>query len=405
MRKKKQHPENLITAIRHSMNGYPLNQSQQQALEEFKKANSLDQIPMDWEVVNQMEGVDKRAELALASLESKINGSPPTIELVPAARTKVWPMSFMLKVAVAVILVIAVAVSAFLIIKQRNAFFDPTRSAATEDIDVNPGGYKAMLILASNKSKGLTNEQQGIVGAEGGSTIDNPVKGRLIYESQTGYKKEAEVNYLITPKAGTYQVTLADGTNIYLNAQSKVEYPTNFNDTIRVVTLLQGEAYFDVAHDEKKPFIVKTNNYDIRVKGTQFNINTYADKGNIKTTLVSGDIRLEADRDYDLQENDQAIWAKSDNKIRIEKNVDVKSEISWKDGFFSFHNLDLVTIMKQASRWYDVTVVFRNEDRWASYPITVTKISRSKSLKEFLDIISYDRFTYAITRNREVIID
>lgn len=159
-----------------------------------------------------------------------------------------------------------------------------------------------------------------------------------------------------TPRGGTYEFVLQDGTRVWLNADSKLEfYPSYKNKTQRIVKL-EGEGYFEVAKDKAHPFVVESAGQKVEVLGTHFNINAYKDEKSIKTTLLEGKVKV---NDAILKPNQQATLAGVAINI---KNVDASAAIDWKNGEFICANEPLSAIMRKVERWYNVEVIYTSDD-------------------------------------------
>jgi ferric-dicitrate binding protein FerR (iron transport regulator) len=167
-------------------------------------------------------------------------------------------------------------------------------------------------------------------------------------------------NTLSTPTGGQYNIVLADGTKVYLNTVSSIKYPTRFNGDQRVVEL-EGEAYFEVAKNKDKPFIVKSENQSIEVLGTHFNVHAYNNESVVKTTLLEGSVAITyKNQKAVLKPGQQSNVADNSTKIVIRK-VDTQSAVAWKNGRFKFDNADLKSVMKQLERWYGIKVEYRGD--------------------------------------------
>lgn len=190
---------------------------------------------------------------------------------------------------------------------------------------------------------------------------------QLVYNSGSKSSAIAPVyNVLTIPRGGQFFISLADGTKVWLNSESKLRYPVAFVDNMpREVELVYGEAYFDVSPSEDHNdthFIVTKQDQKIVVLGTEFNIKAYKEDVVIATTLVEGKVVLKNGlTSRNLAPGQKSILNTETNKISIAQ-VDVYNEISWKNGFFSFQNKSLEDIMTVLSRWYDVDVVFTDQD-------------------------------------------
>jgi len=283
---------------------------------------------------------------------------------------KLWPR---IAAAAAVLLVVGLGV-----------FFYTSRhlegSAATRDLvnDLNPGSNKAYLILSNGKRVSLTDAANGAIAKEAGVEITKTADGQVIYTtrhpeggttegpvsgnrdiSSLGFPRHdggrvemTAMNTIETPKGGQYQVRLPDGSKVWLNAASKLIYPVSFIGRGQREVTLSGEAYFEIAKDKSHPFHVKTLKQDVEVLGTHFNINSYADEPNIKTTLLEGSVKV---NDAILKPGQQSILA--GGKIKVVP-ADLEEAVAWKNGLFRFENADLPTVMRQIARWYDVDIVY-----------------------------------------------
>jgi ferric-dicitrate binding protein FerR (iron transport regulator) len=188
---------------------------------------------------------------------------------------------------------------------------------------------------------------------------------QLVYAEKNNAVSKINYNYLTVPRGGQFQIKLSDGSEVWLNSDSKLKYPVTFaNGETRVVELLYGEAYFDIssstAHNGAK-FKVRTQMQEVEVLGTEFNIKAYRDENHIYTTLVEGKVSVATKHLTErLSPGEQSIL-NTESKSLVTAIVDVSYDISWKKGLFSFKDKSLKEIMKVLSRWYDVEVSFENE--------------------------------------------
>ena len=226
-----------------------------------------------------------------------------------------------------------------------------------------PGGNKAVLILADGSSIILDSTTNGIISQQGAVKVNKLENGLLVYMvngRQVTENDEAFYNTISTPRGGQYQVSLSDGTKVWLNAASSIRFPVIFTGTTRKVEIT-GEAYFEVEKNTKMPFIVKAGESEVEVLGTHFNVNAYNDEATIRTSLLEGSVKVSAGKgpkEY-LQPGQQSGITK-DGKIRIYDHVDMEEVMAWKEGRFQFKSADLNTILRQISRWYDVDIEYRN---------------------------------------------
>ncbi|MDD4192207.1 MAG: DUF4974 domain-containing protein, partial [Mangrovibacterium sp.] len=179
-------------------------------------------------------------------------------------------------------------------------------------------------------------------------------------------KKNEKTDYftLAVPKGGEYKLVLEDSTEVWLNADSKLKFPAQFSAGIRDVELV-GEAWFRVKKDSSSPFLVRLNDMDIKVLGTEFNTSAYPDDPLVTTTLLNGLVTVYYKTGITGQQNllpgDQASYNKEKNTIHLE-TVDVARFNAWKDGVFVFDNQPLSDVARILGRWYNVQFIIQNED-------------------------------------------
>lgn len=253
--------------------------------------------------------------------------------------------------------------------------------------DILPGGNRATLTFANGHTIALSDAQEGIILKED-HTMYNDGTALALPPSDT--------LVLTTPKGGIYQVTLPDGSKIWLNAASTLKYPARFTSSTRQVEL-SGEGYFEVEKDTHKPFRVVSEGQQVEVLGTAFNISTYPDEAVTRTTLLEGKVNVIADhptaspRSIVLSPSEQARIA--DDRLTKEV-VDVTSETAWRNGLFTFRKEKLGDIMRKVARWYDVEVEFQDDVVNRTFSGTV---SRYAQISEVLATLSLtDRVQFEV---------
>ena len=258
------------------------------------------------------------------------------------------------------------------------------------DVEYVPGSQKATLVLSDGQVHELEEDNLLIEMKQGEARIVNQ-QNSLIYSAEEEIMEAQPVvhNELITPRGGGYTLQLADGSVVTLNAGSSLRYPVSFTDSIRQV-FLKGEAYFDVHHDNK-PFIVSCDDVDVRVLGTSFNISTYTDDPDVKTTLVEGKVKITIAEDLHLTSkgkvlapNDQAIFRRNDASMEIIQ-VNTSKFTSWIQGKFEFKNSDLDQVMKKLARWYDFEYRFESIEA-KDYHFTA-RINNDQSISSILEML------------------
>jgi transmembrane sensor len=268
---------------------------------------------------------------------------------------------------------IASAAAVILLITGYNLFINHSKKESTPaqiaQTDIAPGGNKATLTLGNGSKIILDSAANGTLAHQGNSNIIKTDSGKLLYALTNiplspgrGAGGEGNLyNTLSTPRGGQYQLSLPDGTKVWLNAASSITYPTSFASTSRQVSIT-GECYFEVAKDKTKPFHVKINQTDVEVLGTHFNINAYTDEPSMNTTLLEGSVKIKtANRENILKPGQQAQVNESSGNIHITNDADLSEVVAWKDGLFKFKDASIKDIMRQLSRWYDVDVVYEGD--------------------------------------------
>jgi transmembrane sensor len=293
--------------------------------------------------------------------------------------------------AAACILFIAIGTGVWWIQRQRSGTIAARQTTATQTGDIGPGGNKAVLTLADGRKIALDSTADGLIAQQGPSSIVQHANGKLEYRSSPGNKAKAPsdivYNSLSTPAGGQYQLVLPDGSKVWLNAMSTIRFPSSFTGSDRVVQL-DGEAYFEVAKDESRPFRVTARDINVEVLGTAFDLNSYDDEPTIRTSLLQGAVRLvRGNARLVLRDGEQAETA-GQAGLAMVPGADVAKAIAWKNGSFSFDNDNIQTVMRQLSKWYDVEIKYQGEPTHTVFGGTMR---RTLSLQQVLSALSrYD---------------
>lgn len=255
--------------------------------------------------------------------------------------------------------------------------------------DVLPGSNKAVLQLANGQTVDLNDHSTTPITEEDGTKIAQQT-GQLVYNNGTGKdNQEALFNTLSTPRAGQYQLTLPDGTKVWLNASSSIRFPLRFSGKERLVELT-GEGYFEVAKNTAMPFRVMVNGMEVAVLGTHFNIIAY--NGVTKTTLTEGavKIRLADKRTWQLAPGQQAVVKKDAVQVAY---TDVEKAIAWKEGVFYFKEDDFEDIMEQIARWYDLDIQIKGKIPGKRISGNINREARLSQVLEMLNFVSGATFS------------
>ncbi|QNK63629.1 FecR domain-containing protein [Pedobacter sp. PAMC26386] len=297
------------------------------------------------------------------------------------------------------------AFAAFLILFSLGLYFyvskpraNVTNTASPSSVrDVDPGSNMATFVSNTGKKVNLKEVPDQILVHQKGFNLFNTKEGQLVYRSTSKADLPLEnplaIHTVFTPRGGQYQIVLPDGTKVWLNSASSLEYPALFTANERRVEL-KGEAYFEVAKNAAKPFKVIVNSTTVKVLGTHFNVMAYADDQVTKTTLLEGSVQLENGTKINTLKPGQQAIVNKDGDVRL-ITVDPEQAVAWKNGYFSFNRTSLKEIMKQLSRWYNVDVIYKGK-----VPIDeefVGKIKRDAPLSKALDILQFSGLRFEIT--------
>ncbi|TKC61228.1 DUF4974 domain-containing protein [Pedobacter hiemivivus] len=256
--------------------------------------------------------------------------------------------------------------------------------------DIPPGGNRATLTLANGKTITLNEAADGELAKDAGTIVRKTGNGQLVYEVVGGdtENKGYTYNTISTPKGGTYQVILPDGTKVWLNAASTLRFPTSFVSLSERKIELSGEAYFEVTKNAKHPFKVVAKIQEVQVLGTHFNISSYADDSFVKTTLFEGAVKVN-----NLQAtNGNKVILKPGQQSVINHRVitvikaDLQEVLAWKNGLFIFDGEPLESIMKKVSRWYDVDVVYEGVDKKKLFDGSVSRFAHVSKVLSQLEL-------------------
>lgn len=274
-------------------------------------------------------------------------------------------------------------------------------SSLPQQNDIAPGGDKAILTLADGSKVILDTADNGAITKQGSVTVIK-LNGQLAYNKEGISSTDVLYNTITTPRGGQYQLVLADGTKVWLNAASSLRFPTAFVGKERKVELT-GEGYFEVTHDAAKPFIVTKGQTEVTVLGTHFNINAYEDEPSLKVTLAEGRVMVEkGSRSQLLLPGQQAIVSDQNASIDINKDIDVDHAISWKNGLFDFDDDPLPVVMRQLARWYDADVSYSGAVPEGHY---TGAIRRQANLSEVLKMLELAGGVHFSIQGRQIIVE
>lgn len=350
-------PENILVLIKKYQNG-------QASPEELRILNEWYHSFDDTEVKLETDSADLEHQIKEA-LQMRLQETlQQTAVILPVTRKRKWRIT---AAAAALLLIILSAV--FWFINTPEATKQPVAkiSPAVKNIPVNdiaPGGNKAVLTLADGSAVILDSTSNGTISKQGNMVVQKLDNGLLAYSANGRQLTEDDAlffNTVSTPRGGQYQITLADGTKVWLNAASSLRFPVRFTGTERKVEVT-GEVYFEVAKNTSMPFKVKVKNSEVEVMGTHFNINAYDNEDLIRTTLLEGAVKVSVPGTASkILSPGQQSGVSDGGSINIVDKADTDAAVAWMKGHFQFNSSDLKTIFRQIERWYDVEVEFRSK--------------------------------------------
>lgn len=334
------------------------------------------------------ERVERSLNKALEQINTKSEKTP--VRKIPS---KLRPLYRNWWVAAAVLMFIVFGL--WFVVGRDRSGKPPIAATPVLQNDIAPGGDKAILTLADGSKVILDTADNGAITKQGSVTVIK-LNGQLAYNKEGISSTDVLYNTITTPRGGQYQLVLADGTKVWLNAASSLRFPTAFVGKERKVELT-GEGYFEVEHDASKPFHVMVNDMDVQVLGTHFNINSYSDEPAVKTTLLEGRVMIKKNENLVyLNPGQQAILQPGQDNIQVAYDVDVEEVTAWKNGLFIFNKAPLEDVMRQIGRWYNVDVVYLGnipQDRFSG------TISRNTNLSEVFKILEYSNVRFKVEGN------
>ncbi|MVZ66243.1 DUF4974 domain-containing protein [Sphingobacterium sp. DK4209] len=280
--------------------------------------------------------------------------------------------------------VLLIAGSAYLFLNQKDTKISSEKIEYTTIIkqDVNPALLGAKIILANGEQRQVDaklslSDSSGVL--ESGSSNTE----------EASRPKVSMLNTLVVPMANHFQLTLADGTSVWVNANSELKFPTKFDGNERKV-YLQGEAYFEVAKDANRPFYVVTQNGTVKVLGTHFNVSTYGNSS--KTTLAEGSVEVSKNEHSEIIKPGQKAEVRG-NEIQVKK-ANLQKDLAWKNNEFYFKKDNIVDIATQLKMWYNLDVSFASDvSLTETYSGEIKRDSRLSEVIKMLEFVSDLKFT------------
>ena len=255
--------------------------------------------------------------------------------------------------------------------------------------EVKPGGTNAKLYFSNGDIIDLKKDTSSFLRSNDNLLVKRDKDRLKINSDDLLASSVVKMNRIVTPIGGEYQVELPDGTKVWLNADSYLEFPSKFSDTQRKV-IAKGEVYFDVASNKDWPFVVESQGVELKVLGTEFNLRAYSDDDYITTTLVEGSVLVSNSfkKSLKLSPGNQVVIGVHDNQMN-ENKADIESVTAWRNGRFIFKKRRVEDIMYDLARWYDVKIFFSNS---AVKDVSMTlDVPRYGSIDDILNLMEGTR--------------
>jgi ferric-dicitrate binding protein FerR (iron transport regulator) len=318
--------------------------------------------------------------------------------------------------AVAAGLFLPLAITAYLLTDTSRLNDAKWKKSDISAIDIPPGGNKAVLTLDGGQQIILDTVSNGIITQQSGARIVKSGNGLLEYHTGNEKSENPVFNTVSTPVGGQYQITLSDGTNVWINAASSIRFPAIFTGEMRKV-YISGEVYFEVnpkfltgsgkkMQQKYVPFLVDISGRGVvEVLGTHFNINSYKEENHLKTTLLEGSIKFTPTPGNVSEPSDntgqvgksvlltpgQQVNLNREGEMEVSNNVDLEEVVAWKNGYFRFSSSTLQDVMTQIARWYDIEVIL--EEKISAEKFS-GKIQLNLNLSEVLKILEKNDISF-----------
>lgn len=354
--------------------------------------DELKQLIKDaWQQTGEDEDISEgKAEELMQRIFAKSQKS--NVEVIPIGKRTGWRN---IAAVAAVAIGIGVGVYYTVVHKSEKRVETVSIPEPVEDVK-SPQTNRATITMADGSNVYLGSAVNGMLAVQGNTRLIRLDDSQIAYQ---GSAEELIYNTLTNPRGSkVINMTLSDGSQIWLNAGSSITYPVAFIGNERDVSVT-GEAYFEVAHDRAKPFIVSKGDLQVQVLGTRFNINAYDDESDTRVTLLQGSVKVkEGEKEGLLQPGQQA---QVRSGIKIISTIDEEKVMAWKNGLFIFDRADIRDVMRQLARWYDLDVQYADDIPGGTFK---GAISKDLSLTQVLNGLTATRIHFKMEGANRIII-
>jgi ferric-dicitrate binding protein FerR (iron transport regulator) len=397
--------ENITQLAFGKSDDVPLTSEEQKICEEWTSGKASELMKVDaadprlLEYAGLYDKLENKKDEVWESIEathSLTQYTQPEIPVIQQPTTRIGKRTWMLAAAVLTGGIVGVYALYQFINTDKNSVV-PAQDIPVAKRSIEPGRTRAVLTLADNSQVDLEALPAGIVAHQDQMEISKEKDNQIVYRVSDNHKTGIRDlnNSLTTPYGGEYQVTLADGSKVWLNAGSSLKYSTAFNGNDRVVELT-GEGYFEVAEDKTKPFHVMANGTEVKVLGTKFNVKAYDTEKQVTTTLVSGAVAIQRGTlASNIKPNQQAIVSGDNIAISNKSKNEMSQVLAWKNGLINLEGESVKSILQQIKRWYNVDTQIEAGTPETTNILTGT-VERSQPLPKVLELLNTNlsvRFT------------
>jgi transmembrane sensor len=310
---------------------------------------------------------------------------PENDQAAPAVKIRpLWP-----RIAAAASILLCLSVGAYFLLHKKPA-------VPLTNNDVAPFSKQAILKTGHGKTLVLDSNAKGTLAQYANTHIQKTGSEQIAYTNTSQKTEQVVYDTLQVPAGGKpYHLKFTDGTSIIVNVASALRFPENFEGNKREAELISGEAYFTIIHNSKSPFTLKAKGQLIEDIGTEFNVNTYSDEPESRTTLVAGAIKVNAKA---LVPGQQAIITEGSMVLA---KANIMQAVAWKDGYFRFNGEHIQAVMRELARWYNIEVVYQGKQTDAGFFVRIT---RSRNISEVLKVLERTNSVHFKIEGRRVIV-